>query len=221
MRFRIDLKIFIFLILFFITKQVYTYATIMIFAIIHEFGHLIVGLLLGMKPDKLEIMPYGASIAFKINPKDYNIKIKKGNRLEFKKILVAIAGPVTNVILIIIGLNMDLNIFHKLIIIYSNLLLIIFNLLPIYPLDGGRVLKGLLHILFGKKKAEKYINIISFLTVILITIIASITIFYLKNISIFIIIVFLWCMVIREDIIYNRKIKIYNLQKDIEIKRNK
>ena len=64
MRFRIDLKIFIFLILFYFTKQIELYAMIMIFAIIHELGHLLAGLLMGMKPEKLEIMPFGVSISY-------------------------------------------------------------------------------------------------------------------------------------------------------------
>ena len=70
MRFRIDLKIFIFLILFYFTKQIQIYAMIMIFAIIHELGHLLAGLLMGMKPEKIEIMPFGVSISFKINVKE-------------------------------------------------------------------------------------------------------------------------------------------------------
>ena len=47
MRFRIDLKIFIFLVLFYFTKQIEIYALIMIFAIIHELGHLVAGILMG------------------------------------------------------------------------------------------------------------------------------------------------------------------------------
>ena len=50
---------------------------IMVFALIHELGHLLAGIILKMKPEKLEIMPFGVSIAFKIEPKDYNKKIKK------------------------------------------------------------------------------------------------------------------------------------------------
>ena len=38
-----------------------------------------------------------------------------------------------------------------------------------YPLDGGRIVKGILHIFLGKMKAEKYTNCISFVTLILIT----------------------------------------------------
>ena len=57
---------------------------IMVFAIIHELGHLLAGLLLGMKPDKLEINPFGVSIDFNIKRKDYMKKIRKGNLLELK-----------------------------------------------------------------------------------------------------------------------------------------
>ena len=46
MRFRIDLKIFIFLIIFYFTKQIEIYAMIMLFALIHELGHLLAGILM-------------------------------------------------------------------------------------------------------------------------------------------------------------------------------
>lgn len=219
MRFKIDLKIFIFIILFYFTKQIETYAMIMIFAIIHEFGHLFMGLILGMKPDKLEIKPYGIAISFKLTPKDYNKKVKNGNLLEIKKIVVAIAGPLSNLLIILIASNLNLSIFTELMVVYSNLLLIIFNLLPIYPLDGGRILKAILHIIFGKQKSEKYINNISFIFIMILTLIGSISIYVLQNISIFLIIIFLWCIFIQQDLIYKRRIKIYNLmKKSLEIK---
>ena len=142
--------------------------------------------------------------------------------LALKKMIVAIAGPITNLIIIIICGNIKINMFLYLIIIYANILLIIFNLLPIYPLDGGRFLKEILHIFFGKNKAEKYINIISFITLIIVTIISSISIYYIKNIAVFIAILFLWGIYIKEDIIYKKKLKIYNLIiKTIEIEENK
>lgn len=219
MRFRIDLKIFLFLILFYFTNQIETYAILMLFAIIHEMGHLLAGVLLGMRPDKLDIIPYGISISFKLTPRDYNYKIKNGNILEIKKILVALAGPLTNLIIIILAFQINLGIFSNLIIIYCNLLIMIFNLLPIYPLDGGRILKSILHIMAGKRKSEQYINNISFIILMLVTIFASIAVYIAENISIFLAVIFLWGIFIKEDLVYRRRKKIYSLvEKTIEIK---
>ena len=207
MRFRIDLKIFIFLIIFYFTKQIEIYAMIMLFALIHELGHLLAGILMGMKPEKIELMPFGVSISFKIKVEEYNKKIKKGNMLEIKKILVALAGPLTNFIIIIIASNINIDLFKALIVIYTNFLIMIFNLLPIYPLDGGRILKGILHINFGIKKSEFYTNIISKITVAIITILSSVLILYIHNIAIALIDMYLWYLVIKEDIIYKKKKK--------------
>lgn len=209
MRFRIDLKIFIFLILFYFTKQIELYAMIMIFALIHEFGHLLAGVIMGMKPEKIEVMPFGVSISFKINVDEYNEKIKNGNVLEIKKIIVALAGPITNFIIILISYNLNLDLIKSMLIIYTNFLIMIFNLLPIYPLDGGRILKGILHIIVGKRNAEKYINTISKIMVIVITAVSSILILYIQNISIFLIDIYLWYLVIKEDFKHKRREEIY------------
>lgn len=222
MQFKIDLKIFVFLILFYFTKQVEIYVVIILFAIIHEFGHLLAGILLGMQPSSIKLMPYGLSIEFKLIPNDYNKKIVKGNLLVIKKILIALAGPFTNFIIFITLLQINIDMPLKLICLYSNLVLIFFNLLPIHPLDGGRILEGILHIFFGKQKAEKYTNNMSFVFLLIITFIASWAIYYTKNIAIFIIVIFLWILYIKQDIVYKKKNKIYKLiEKTIEIEKNK
>ena len=216
MKFKIDFKIFIFLILFYFTKQIDKYVLIVFFAFIHELGHLFAGMILGMKPNKIELKPYGLSISFKILPKDFNEKIIQGNVMELKKIIVALAGPFVNIVFIILFSKYKFN--NSLEYIYVNLLLFLFNLLPIYPLDGGRVLKGLLHIKLGKRKAEKYANNISYISMMIITAISSILILELKNISIFFIVIVLWYLVFKEDIYLKRKNKIYDLiEKSIEI----
>lgn len=220
MKFRIDLKIFIFIILFFITNQIKIYALIMIFAIIHEFGHLVAGIFLGMKPEKIEIKPFGVSIDFEIKRKDYQIKIKEGNFLEVKKMFVALAGPMINTLIIFLldtQTIFQINQEDKMIMIFSNMVLILFNILPIYPLDGGRILKCIMYIMKGKHKAEKYIYNISYITLMIITVISSIAILYLKNIAIFLAIIFLWGLQIKEQKIYeNRKILYDTIQREIK-----
>lgn len=213
MRFRIDLRIFVFLILFYITNQIEIYALIMCFAIIHELGHLLIGLILGFRLNKIEINPFGVAINFKFNLEDYNKKIKKANLLEEKKIFIAIAGPIINLLIISIINTLNINIYEKNMIIYSNLLLFLFNILPILPLDGGRILKGILYIYFGKNKAEKYICNISFAFLVILTAISSVAILYLKNIAIFLGIFFLWVLYLKEEKFYRNRQKLYELIK--------
>lgn len=203
MKLRIDLKIFIFLLLFYLTKQIKIYSIIMIFCIIHELGHILMGIILGLKPEKIEITPFGLSVSFKLETNDYNFKIKSANLLEIKKIAIAIAGPLTNFLIILLFLFLPINL-PKENIIYSNLLILLFNLLPIFPLDGGRILKSIIHIFKGNMKAKEYTNVTANITIIILTIITSITILYLHNISILIILVFLWGLVIKENIRYER-----------------
>ena len=81
MRVRIDLKIIVFLILFLFTNQISVYLTMMIFCTLHEFA----GLILKLKPENLEILPYGLSISFKLNPDDINKKIKKRKFIRNKE----------------------------------------------------------------------------------------------------------------------------------------
>mgnify|MGYP002099986102 CR=1 FL=1 len=205
MKFKIDLKIFLITFLFFMTSQIKIYITMMICAILHELGHLIMGIILGMKPEKLEIIPIGIRITFKLNIKDINKKVKKANKLEIKKILIAIAGPAINILLIIISATTKIN------FIYANLLLAIINLVPIYPLDGGRILKGIITIFKGKQKGEQTINIISIISTIITTIIGTIAVINNKNIAIIFFIIYIWAIVIKENKKYkNRKI-IYEL----------
>lgn len=211
MRIRIHLKIFIYILIFLLTNQIKIYGVLMLFALIHELGHLLIGILLGFRPTKLEIMPYGLSVGFEVKCKDYNKKIKKGNMLSIKKLLIASAGPIINIILTIIYLLYDITFLgiERELVIYSNVLIGLFNLIPIYPLDGGRIVKNILHIIFGLKKSYDYTNQISKITICMLTAISSIAILYMKNIAILIILAYLWYLVLTEDKKYAKKKQLY------------
>ncbi len=214
MRFRIDLKIFLIILLFFLTNQIKIYAIMMICAFLHELGHMVAGILLKMKPEKIEIIPIGVSITFKLNTNDINKKIGKSNKLEIKKILVALAGPITNMIIILTTINISndgINMLEKAVIIYANIILMLLNLLPIYPLDGGRILKSFFSIYVGKRKSEEITNITSFITILIITIISIIATYYSRNIAIVAIIIYMWILLIKEIKTYKIKKRIYKL----------
>ena len=199
MSIKINLNIFLFAILFFITSQFELYALIMLFALLHELGHLICGMFLGFQVKTLKVMPLGFSVEFYTNIDDYNIKIRKSNLLILKRILIDFAGPMVNIVFIIISIALRLpqN------ITYSNLMILLVNLIPIYPLDGGRIIKNLLKLIVGNKKSYTYTNKISNIFVIFVSFISSIAIYYYKNISIFFAIIFILVLILNENKRYN------------------
>lgn len=188
MRIRIDLKIFVFLFIFYFTNQIRAYLIIMFFSLLHEMGHIIMALILKIKLEKLEIMACGLSASFEERFFDNKIN----------EIFVALAGPITSLCLAILCNNINWGYLTTQEAVYSNILIFLFNLIPIYPLDGGRIIKRILSIKFGLIKAEGIVNKISNITIILLTIISSIAVYYYKNIAIFIACIFLWSIALKE-----------------------
>lgn len=209
MQIKVNLQIFLFIIIFVLTHQIEIYAWVMLFAFIHELGHMLAGIILKLKPKTLNLMPFGISITFEA----YGYK----KLIEIKKIIIALVGPLTNFLIAIFAMILHIEETLKEMIVYSNILIGIFNLIPIYPLDGGRILKGIIRSKFSGIKSEELINKISNLTIILLTTISSIAILYFKNLAIFFILVYLWMIVIKENRKHSMKKKIYNvLQKTNE-----
>lgn len=196
MKIRIDLKIIIFITIFWFTHQLKIYFIIMIFCFLHELGHIFIGIILGMKPEKIEILPCGFSSSF-LERTDYNnVKLyendSKNLNYEIKEMIIALAGPVVSLILAIILQYIDIEYITREEAVYSNILILILNLLPVYPLDGGRILKCILHIKYKIEKADKVTHKISYVTIIILTIISSIAVYYFKNVAIFLVCIFLW-----------------------------
>ena len=215
MEFKIDIKIFLIALVFLLINQIYMYILFMIFAIIHECFHLLAGIILGYKVKSIRIMPLGLSIAFNEKEEEYNTKIKKSNFNNVKKIIILLMGPISNIVIAFFFMLLNMAI-----PVYINVLIAIFNLLPIYPLDGGQILNRLSRIIYGNFEAYKISNSVNNIIMSILTALASIGLPYTKNIAIIFIIMFLWYLIIKENKKYKEICKYFKSFHKLDKKSN-
>lgn len=189
MKIEINLKIVFAIILFFIFNNLNIYLMFLFFVLIHEMCHLIVGLIIGGKPEKIYITPFGVSLEI----------YSYGKKSHLNKILFYLSGPLINFILgfIFIYLKKYIKIDDE--IIYTNFAICFFNLLPILPLDGGKILKEVFSIIFNLKISNDIVIIFSKIFLSIISLAYSILIIEVKNIYILILLIYLWYLFLIEE----------------------
>ena len=113
----------------------------------HEMGHIIFSQIFNWKIEEIVMIPFGFITIF-------NNKIN-GSILE--EFIVTISGILFQTILIFIIKNPVINRY--------NLIILLFNLIPIYPLDGSKLLNQLCTLLLPFKLSHFILIIISFIFV--------------------------------------------------------
>ena len=101
--------------------------------LLHEVGHFVVAKKVGIKLSDIVLYPYGAVT-------ETNCDARHKDMWK-----VALGGPCVNLVLAGVGFCLALVGKSPMVVdfINANLSVCLFNLLPVYPLDGGRVILGL------------------------------------------------------------------------------
>jgi len=125
-------------------------------ALLHECGHIFCAAKMGFECEEIKVMPYGAAAVCDIEG------ISPASELR-----LALAGPLVNVFccLALGGLwwFVPQAYAYTDIVMGANVAMLAVNLLPCYPLDGGRVLGCLYTKLFGKHASQIILRVSSFI----------------------------------------------------------
>lgn len=137
--------------LFLLVCAVYTWLglgseILIIFAsvLLHELSHTIMAKILRVQVAEVELLPFGGQA-----------KIEDFTGLDpDREIYIALAGPIMSLSLAAFFYLLPPHLLHKTsLLLQINLFLGLFNLLPALPLDVGRILRAILSLRIGYKRA--------------------------------------------------------------------
>jgi Zn-dependent protease len=126
--------------------------------VLHEFGHALTARQFGIGTQDITLYPIGGVA-----------RLKRMSDKPHEELIIAVAGPAVNVVIaIVLGfiavpllvLQTDW-LLHSAVgtvlwfLLLSNVLLVLFNLLPAFPMDGGRVLRAVLAMFLDHFQATK------------------------------------------------------------------
>lgn len=163
--FKIHYSFYIIIFLLLLIGYINVVINFLIIIMVHELGHILMIRLLGYHIKRITIYATGGVIITNI---DINIE-------SFKLFLISISGILAQSLLWLLPLRLSMSNYFNII----NLSIIVFNLLPIYPSDGYKILLSLVEDYISYPLLIKISFFISFIFLLILFI-------YTKNIIIFI-----------------------------------
>lgn len=136
-----------------ITRQLEMFFISFLIMSIHETAHLIAAKRLGLTVRYIAVYPFGLNLRLE-NTALFSIS---------DEMILYLSGPLANAVMALVSLpflSLDSFIYDFYI---KNTVLLLLNLLPIVPLDGGMVFKKTVHFCFGFKKGEIIVRFVSFI----------------------------------------------------------
>ena len=183
--FKINIFTYILLILSLLSGYGREMLIIYFILIIHEIGHYIFFRYYNIEVNKIVMYPYGGMI-------DNNMLINTNSK---KVLIISLGGIFIQIILYFIifllyKIGFVESSFYNMFFKY-NLYIILFNLIPIYPLDGFKILNSLLELVLSFKLSLKFSIIFNFIFIMLFFLYL-----YVFKINNYIIIIFLLCSLV-------------------------
>ena len=135
------------LLLWALSGNIAQYFLVLVSLLWHEAGHLAMAKLFSVKIKRITMLPFGARIEF-----------LNGQAISYTALIwIAAGGPIFTLFAYSINHYIPVIFREEFIMIQLGLLLI--NLLPIYPLDGGQIVCNILLKITPKKKIyERYVS---------------------------------------------------------------
>lgn len=125
------------------------YLSFMLVLFIHELGHIIISILFKWHIKNIILLPLGLLLKFEDNL----------NKPLIEEFIISISGIIFQLVFT--------SLIHNRYIVISSDIILIFNLLPIYPLDGSKVLNIIINKITNFKTSYFLTLLLSFITIII------------------------------------------------------